>query len=251
MLTENQIFKNLKKIKIKENFIVIHSDITGLLSKNSTIEKLWKIIFKGLGEDKTYIFPTFTFKNKKNSWNLKKSKSESGILSEYFRKNIASRRTIHPVHSVAVYGKDQHKIPNHDCKSSFGRGSTWEWICNSKEVCNLGLGLNLNGGGTFCHYSEEKIKISYREFKNLNLSIVGKDNKKIKKKFSYFSRKNKIMNNWNKCEKDLIKAKLIKKFLFKENNYRIIKMNTFKVTNFILKKIKKDNYYLTNKNLSS
>ena len=59
------------------------------------------------------------------------------------------------------------------------------------------------------------------------------------------------MNNWNKCEKDLIKAKLIKKFLFKENNYRIIKMNTFKVTNFILKKIKKDNYYLTNKNLSS
>jgi len=86
MLTENQIFKNLKKIKIKENFIVIHSDITGLLFKNFTIEKLWKIIFKGLGEDKTYIFPTFTFKNKKNSWNLKKSKSESGILSEYFRK---------------------------------------------------------------------------------------------------------------------------------------------------------------------
>ena len=46
-------------------------------------------------------------------------------------------------------------------------------------------------------------------------------------------------------------CQIVIKFLFKENNYRIIKMNTFKVTNFILKKIKKDNYYLTNKNLSS
>ena len=251
MLTEQQVIKNFKKIKIKENFIIIHSDITGLFFKNFSLEKLWKLIQKSLGDNKTYIFPTFTLHNKYNSWSYKRSKSECGALSEYFRKKIATRRTIHPIHSVAIYGKNQSKVPNHNSKSSFGKGSTWEWLCNSKDVCNLSLGLNLNGGGTFCHYSEEKNKISYREFKSIKLSIKGKNDKIIKKNFRYFSRSKGIRNNWNKCEKDLINEKLLKKFKFKENDYQIIKMNTFKVINFISKKIKKDNYYLTNKNLSS
>tara|TARA_B110000444_G_scaffold148930_1_gene139294 strand:- start:66 stop:821 length:756 start_codon:yes stop_codon:yes gene_type:complete len=251
MLTEKQIIENFKNIKIKENFIIIHSDITGLFFKNFSIEKLWKIIKKGLGGNKTFIFPTFTFNNKNNSWSYKKSKSESGALSEYFRKKVAVRRTIHPIHSVAIYGKNQSKVPNHNSKSSFGKGSTWEWLCKSKDVCNLALGLNLHGGGTFCHYSEEKNKISYREFKSLRLSIKGKNDKVIKKSFSYFSRNQKIKNNWNRCEKDLINQKLLKKIRFKENNYIIIKMNTYKVTKFILKKIKEDNYYLTNKKLPS
>jgi aminoglycoside N3'-acetyltransferase len=251
MQSKKQITNNFKKIKIKESFIIIHSDITGLIFKNFSLEKLWNIIREGLGKNKTYIFPTFTFSNKHKTWSYKKSKSESGALSEYFRKNIATRRTVHPIHSVAIYGKNQSKVPSHNSKSSFGKRSTWEWLCKSKDVCNLAIGLNLHGGGTFCHYSEEKHKINYRKFKILKLKIIGKNNKLIKKKFTYFSRKAKIKNDWSACERDLINEKLIKRIKFKENDYPIIKMNTYKVTNFILKKIERDKYYLTNKNLSS
>jgi len=251
MQTEKQIANNFKKIQIEENFIIIHSDITGLIFKNFSLEKLWNIMREGLGKNKTYIFPTFTFNNKDNIWNYKESKSESGALSEYFRKNIATRRTVHPIHSVAIYGKNQSKVPNHNSKSSFGKGSTWEWLCKSKDVCNLAIGLNLHGGGTFCHYSEEKHHINYRKFKILKLKIIGKNNKIVKKKFSYFSRNNKIKNDWSCCERDLINEKLIKKITFKENDYTVIKMNTCKVTNFISKKIQRDKYYLTNKKLSS
>ena len=161
MQSKKQIINNFKKIKIKESFIIIHSDITGLIFKNFSLEKLWNIIREGLGKNKTYIFPTFTFSNKHKTWSYKKSKSESGALSEYFRKNIATRRTVHPIHSVAIYGKNQSKVPSHNSKSSFGKRSTWEWLCKSKDVCNLAIGLNLHGGGTFCHYSEEKHKINY------------------------------------------------------------------------------------------
>ncbi len=254
MLTEDQIKKNLKRVKIKEDFIIVHSDITGLIFRNFSIKKLWKIIFEAFGKNKTYIFPTFTFDNKKKNWHYKNSKSQSGILSEYFRKNVAKKRTIHPIHSVSIYGIKHNKVPNHNSNSSFGKGSTWDWLCNSKNVCNIGLGLNLHGGGTFCHYSEEKCKVNYRQYKNIDLKVISKKNILSKRKFTYFAKSldiKNIKNDWKKCEKDLIKNKLLKKFKFKENNYSIIKMNTFKTTKFILKKLKKNQYYLTNRKLFS
>ena len=250
MLTKKQIIKNLKKIKIKEKYVIIHSDITGLVFQDFSLDSLWKIIFECFGKKKTYIFPTFTFNLKNKIWDYSVTKSEAGILSEFFRKKISKRRTIHPVHSVSIFGKNISKVPKHKSLSSFGRESIWEWLCNSKDVCNIGLGLNLHGGGTFCHLSEEKKKVKYRKYRKLNLKVIGKDKKIINKQFTYFARNpkfKKLENNWDKCEKDLIKNKLLEKFIFPENKYPVIKMNTYKVTNFILKKLEKNPHYLIKK----
>lgn len=247
MLSKKQIIKNLRKIKITENFIIIHSDITGLFFKNFSIEELWKMIFLSLGKDKTYIMPTFNLTNKKKIWKSLSSKSETGILSEYFRKKIALKRTIHPLHSVSIFGKNINKIKIKNSASSFGKGSIWEWICTSKDVCNLSFGLRLNGGATFCHYSEEIMRVNYREYIDLKIKVFNNKNKLQKKKFSYFGRKKNIFNDWNRCEKDLYQNQLIKKYVFSENKYIITKMNTQKVTNFIINKLKKDNNYLIKK----
>ena len=40
MLTEKKIYSELKKIKISEKYIIIHSDISGLYFKKFDIEKL-------------------------------------------------------------------------------------------------------------------------------------------------------------------------------------------------------------------
>ena len=68
MLTEKKIYSELKKIKISEKYIIIHSDISGLYFKKFDIEKLWKIIFKSFGTKNTFILPTctFSFQKKKN-----------------------------------------------------------------------------------------------------------------------------------------------------------------------------------------
>lgn len=245
MLTEKQIKKNLRRLNIKEKFIIIHSDITGLTFENFSISNLWKIIFGTLGKNKTYIIPTFTLDSSKNKfWSYHKSKSDTGLLSEYFRKNVSSIRTIHPLHSVCIFGKNRKKLPLNKSLSSFGKGSIWEWVCNSKDVCNLSLGLNLEGGATFCHYSEEYMNVNYRKYIDFNFKIEKKNNKKIKKKFLYFARKKNFQNNWKKCEKELFKASLIKKITFPENKYKILKMNTYKVTKFLVKKIENNPLYL-------
>ena len=100
------------------------------------------------------------------------------------------------------------------------------------------------GGATFCHFSEEYLKVDYRKYKNINIYIEKDNNRKIKKKYLYYARKKNFENNWKKCEKELIKNSLIKKYIFPENNYQVLKMNTFKVTNFLISKIKKNRLYL-------
>ncbi|MDA8844342.1 AAC(3) family N-acetyltransferase, partial [Candidatus Pelagibacter bacterium] len=180
----NNLKSFLSNVDIKEDFIIIHSDVIGLAFPKFELQKLWKIIFDIFGQDKTYIFPTFSFNNqKKNIWSYNETKSETGILSEYIRTEISSLRTIHPIHSVCVFGKNKNKLPINYCSSSFGKNSLWEWACNSKNVCNLSLGLELDGGATFCHYAEEYCKVPYRKFIDLKYTIKNKNNKIIKKKF--------------------------------------------------------------------
>jgi aminoglycoside N3'-acetyltransferase len=239
----------LNKIHIKEDFIIIHSDITGLVFPKFNLAELWKIIFDVFGHDKTYIFPAFSFNtNKKNIWSYNKTKSDAGILSEYFRKQISSTRTVHPVHSVCFFGKNENKIPIKYCSTSFGKNSFWEWACNNKNVCNISLGLELQGGATFCHYAEEYCRVPYRKFVDLNFLVKDKKNNLIKKKYKYFARNiisdTKVANDWDRVQKILIHKKLLKVYKNEIPKFKILKMNTFKVTNFLINKIKKDPNFL-------
>lgn len=248
MLTKNELSKKLSSIKIREKYVIIHSDISGLVFRNFSLKDLWSLIFNSLGKEKTYILPTFTFDfYKKKIWDYNYSKSETGLLSEFFRLKIAKKRTIHPLHSVAIYSKNPIKFLNHNSKTSFGKGSIWEWVSNSKNVCNLAFGIGLDGGASFCHYAEEYSKVNYRSIIDLQGKVYDKDKKLVKKKFQYFSRKKKlnIFNDWSRCERELKKSNLIKTYSISKIKYQILKMNTYKVTRFITKKLRSNPKYLT------
>jgi|694.fasta_scaffold134757_3 aminoglycoside 3-N-acetyltransferase len=247
MKTKDDIYEIFKSIKIKEEFIIIHSDVVGLAFNNFSLAKLWDLIFYGLGANKTYIFPTFTFTRNK-IWNYYQSKSETGILSEFFRKNISTKRTIHPVHSVSIFGKNANEIIDHNSESSFGKGSVWEWMCNNKDVCNLSLGVKLEGGATICHFPEEFVGVNYREFVHIKDKILGPGKKIIKRKFTYYGRKinrnGEGLNNWSNCEKDLLKSKILKRKFFLRDKYPISIMNANMASEFIISKLKKNPYYI-------
>ena len=115
----------------------------------------------------------------------------------------------------------------------------------SKNVCNLSIGVAVEGGATFLHYIEELLKVNYRFNKKITGSIKLK-NKMVRKKFLYFARKkNKnflIKNNWLNCQNDLLHDKILKKKKFKNLNF--FYMNTNKATNFIIGKIINNPNYL-------
>jgi aminoglycoside N3'-acetyltransferase len=237
-----QILKKiLKKVPTNKKFILIHFNLIPFLNLNINLEEILTLIKKKF-KNNIIIMPCFTFSfHRTKKWNYKISKSESGALSEFFRK-ISDGRTTHPIHSISYYGKKSYKIPNHKSSSSFGKESTWEWICESGEVLNLSIGSKFNGGATFIHYLEEFYQVPYREYKTLKGKIIDANNKITTKQFSYFARKNGFENSYKKCEDFLIKKSLIKYYYIKKIPFFFCDIK--KVTQSIKKKLKKNIFYL-------
>ena len=245
---KNLLHKILIEEKIEEKFIIIHSSLIplGILSLKN-IKTFWKI-FEEINNNKyTVIMPSFTFKiGRKKKWEYKNTKSEMGLLTEYFRKNIAYKRTIHPFHSICFNGPLEKLIPDHFSSSSFGKKSVWEWLCKRKDVLNLSIGLGLAGGATFVHYAEEISSVPYREFINLYNPVFDKKGILVPKKFTYYARKItkevEGVNDWNIVEKDLIKNKILIKKKYKNLIYS--KMNTHTATDYIFNKLQKNSNYM-------
>lgn len=242
----DQIFS---KEKIKEKYLILHISLIPFNIKSlNDIEIFWKILEKNIKNKFTIIMPSFSLRIKKNEkWDYNETKSEMGLLSEYFRKKIALKRSIHPFHSVCIYGPLHKKIPNHNCKSSFGQGSVWEWLCNNKQVLNISIGISLAGGATYVHHSEEKSKVPYRKYIKISNQVFDKKNLKVKKKFSFFGRivssQGEGVNEWKKVEKDLIFNKIMKKKIFR-GKIVYTKTNVYKANKFLLERLKKNIFYM-------
>lgn len=238
---DNNLKKIFSKIKFKEKICIIHSDLSSFRHFNFSLKEFFETLISSLGKEKTFVFPTFSWVKKKN-WYSELEPSNVGALSEYVRKNRKIDRSLNPIHSVCIFGKNK-RIPTHYSKSSFCKGSTWDWLCNSKNVINLSLGIGLEGGATFLHVSEEKNNVNYRYYKKLNINVYNNKKKRVANKFYYYSRKRNFLNSWKKCEDDLIKKKLLKK-IKNELNIPIYLVNTFYASKFIDKKIKENSNYL-------
>ena len=115
MFSLKDIKSILSNINIKEDYILIHSNLLIFDKFNFFIEGLWDVLHKTLGNNKTYLMPTFTFSfTKKKIWDYNNSKSETGALTEFFRKKIAKKRTVHPLHSLCVCVPNYKYATNHN-----------------------------------------------------------------------------------------------------------------------------------------
>ena len=237
----------LKDLNIDEDIVIVHSRLVPFNVRKQNIEQICEMLIRRIGKNKSIIMPAFSYSfPRKKIWNYYNTKSQAGVLTEYFRKNISEERTIHPIHSISILN-NKYSI-QHFSSSSFGKGSAWEFLCQN-EVCNLSIGIGLDGGGTICHFSEELFKVNYRKYIDLKGDVYDEKNKLVKKNFLYYARdeKTKVQNNWSKCENDLIKNKIMNR-KFYLNNIPVCIMNTKKATKYIFEKLSEDNYYLTNKN---
>ena len=254
-MNKKETIKIIKKIfldeKIKENFIILHTSLIPFKIKSLEEVKLfWSILDKVIKNKYTIIMPSFSFNlGKKRTWDYKTTKSEMGIFTEYFRKKIAVKRSIHPFHSITCYGPLSNRIPDHISQTSFGKKSTWEWLCKRKDVINISIGTGLAGGATFVHYAEEMAEPPYRKFIDLNCKVYNREGKRLEKKYRFFARKMtktfSAINYWKPVENDFINNNIMKRKII---NKIIIttKMNTYEATEFLSKRLKDNIFYMGN-----
>ena len=93
-------------------------------------------------------------------FDVKRTPSRMGLLTELFRRSDGVVRSRHPTHPVAIWGREAPTIAeaHHCARTPCGRGSPFEQLVRRNgKIVLLGTGI---GVLTFFHYVEEQIEES-------------------------------------------------------------------------------------------
>ena len=208
--TLKELSQLITGLKIPRSPIVmIHSSLLKFGIIENGVDGFLKCIIESLAGEPTIVMPAFTFSYFDNKyWYAKKTKSEMGALSEYFRKLNGAIRTIHPFHSIVAYGKYAKVFAECNSLSSFGKNSPFDKLLELNAY-NLSLGTEFIGGATFMHHTEEVCQVPYRYYKEFPGNIYDMNGQKVSNVFKMYVRKItttfEYKNNWDKVFNDLCK----------------------------------------------
>ena len=165
MVEQERIVKALKEIGIeKGDKLLIHSSFKSLGPIEGGIETFIAALKQAVGEEGTLMFPTFTFGsvNAENPiFNIKTSPSCVGMIPEVFRHSEGVKRSLHPTHSLAVWGKDRdYYIENHyeDDNCLDVNSPIFKLKENGGKILLIGCSLGRN---TMLHGVEVACKVPY------------------------------------------------------------------------------------------
>lgn len=165
MVTRSDFCQALRQLDVKPgDTVLIHSSFKSLGPVEGGAESVIAGALDAIGPEGTLVLPTFTQKNFSeayDTWHLDKH-SDTGWLTNYFRKREGSLRSDQATHSVAASGKDAqwltgthghtHKRFGNFGDTPFSADSPWEKMYHRNARIVL-LGVTPMSI-TFRHYAE-------------------------------------------------------------------------------------------------
>lgn len=156
----------LSKIKAADcKVLFLHTELSfGAVNPALKRKDLCQILFDVIMElnVETVVFPTFTFSyGNKENFDVNTSKTKMGMLNEYVRKLPNAKRSVDPMMSVVVFGKNTD-ILNITGVKSLGEGSIFDNLHKTENVKFVFLGTSFGMCGTHMHYVEEALRVPYR-----------------------------------------------------------------------------------------
>lgn len=209
-----------KNLKIKKGDVIY---VTGSLlnlgdydKAENILEDYYKTLQSAIGKEGTLVFPTHSWrtKSKKNFFDLQKTPSECGALSEYLRKKKNSLRQFHPLSSVSAIGRNAKYLTKFETRHAYGPGSPFEKLIQL-DAKFISIGIKPNFTCSQVHHAEILTSVPYRFTKEFNINIKKKIMKK--EKFYLYVLYNSIKSNMRDRNR-----KIFKYFL---KNFNILKAN--------------------------
>lgn len=183
-----RIADDLKKLGVNDgDVIMMHTSIKGLHMPDITPKDIFDGLNIALGESGTLLVPALsyisvTLQNPK--FDVKNTESCIGAFPEYFRKNVAQVRSLHPTHSVCAYGRLAKEMTKEHIKDNtpVGENSPFRLLCKENgKILMLGCTLLTN---TFMHGVEEYANASYPLAKDpVTYTLIDKNNDSINKEY--------------------------------------------------------------------
>jgi len=218
--TSTEIIDALGELNIPPNrVVVVHSSLLKFGLIEGGAQGIYNCISRALGPDATIAMPAFTFSfGISRVWDAKSTPSEMGALTEYFRKNIATARSIHPFHSICAVGPRADEITSGLCASSFGEQSAFQMLYDH-DALNLSIGTEFIGGATFLHIGEEQVGVPYRFMKPFPGEVRDFNGQIVDTTFEMYCREitetHEYDNVWEGCWEDLNRKNLFATTQFK------------------------------------
>ncbi len=157
----------LRKLGIgPDDGLLVHSAVQYLGRPAGGVWMYLDAILEVIGPDGTLAVPAFNFSFAKGEpYDPQATPSVvMGAFSEYVRCRPEARRTLHPMQSLAVVGRDAADLTERDTLSAFDPGSAFE------RMLELDYKLLLLGAGSeaisMFHYSEQRAQVPYRYWKD-------------------------------------------------------------------------------------
>ena len=210
----DDLIGGLKDVGLRKgDTIFVHSDIAAFgrfraSDKDLILAAFVEALKEVVGPAGTIVMPTFSYSFcRGQKFDLEKTRSTVGALTEYFRKLPESERNSHPIFSIAASGKNKKKVLNTGT-DSFGSDSIFAKLIDlDAKVVFLGASFMAN---TFVHYIEQSCKVPYRYMKTFKGVVLN--NEKVRNTVvTYYVRHldKDVITNLNAFEKYLFSKRAV------------------------------------------
>ena len=229
------LIKKYKKLGLKDSqLLYINADFGNIINdisfnKEDLLSLHYTAIKKIIGRNGTIVVPTATLNlcgtKKVFLPNITKS-HQMGAFSEYVRKKKGSKRSLHPLWSVAANGKLANYLTSNIPQHAFGYNSVFHRLVNNNAYW-LCIGVDPRKSISVIHHIELICGVPYRYTVPFKQKIkIGK--KIISKEFYHFALK----------DRNIVRDKNIKIFKNFERKFKMreLKLEKGKLTLFPLTK---------------
>ena len=253
MMTLNfhKLIRNFKELGVtKGDVLLIHSSYKSLGGVEGGPQTVIDALKWILSEEGTLVVPTFNYDFcNGETYDIKKTPSKMGIISELVRNDSKSRRSFDPVFSFAILGKYRDYLANLKYQHSFGPNSIFAKLreLNAKIMI---IGLTYNESMTFFHHIEETQGCDYRFFKEFCGKIIDYDGNQKDAEIVLFVRdiERGVQNDVDKMGIIMEQEGIVQKRIIGNSEIKLMKVNDvyqrtvneLKENPHILIKIKKD-----------
>lgn len=185
---KDDLVNDLKKIGVQTgDSVLVHSSLSKIGFVEGGPATLVSALFEAVGETGTLLFPTFPAKGRNKThleehpfFDISKTPSQMGSVTEYFRKLPGVFRSFHPTDPVCAKGPLAKFYTN----SHFGQVTPYNENSPFRKLCAkkgkiLMLGTTLNGACTNLHTLEDAVDFKYPVYddKIFDVKMIDQDGK--------------------------------------------------------------------------
>ena len=178
MLTFENLVEGFRELGVNEgDTLLVHSSYKSLGEVEGGAETVVRTLEATLSTDAegTLIMPTFNFDfNKGVPWDVRKTCSKMGALTEIVRMDPRAKRVFHPFYSFAILGKHAEMLGSlryksaYECNSVFGK-------LRDLDGKIMVIGLSYNDSMTFFHHIEQMEGVDYRFLKQFTGEVTDEN----------------------------------------------------------------------------